>query len=437
MTQSFFRLKATLHSRRRFLRGAGVCLALPLLDCVHTRAAEGKKKQPQRMLLISNNLGVLPKPFFPTETGTNYTLSPYLKELKDFRNDFTVFSGLSHPAVEGGHSTENCFLTAAKNPTSSGFRNEISLDQYVASQLERETRFTTLNLGVNIDKANRSLSWTRDGVLLPAEDSAAALFKKMFVQGTPSEIALRLHQLKRRGSILDAVTDSTKQFHRGLGSTDRARLDQYFTSVRELENRLHASGEWEQRPKPIPEQAPPEDVVDRSLFFDKFEQMLSMACLALQSDSTRIITFMADAFATPVFRLDQEQKSSTGYHNLSHHGQHPDNLAQLEKADRHQMSLLHQLLTKLSKIEDESGRLLDSTMVLYGSNMGDANTHDNRNLPILLAGGGFKHGQHLAFSRDNNKPLSNLFVSMLDKMGIETDRFGSSTSTLTGLESKS
>jgi hypothetical protein len=137
------------------------------------------------MLLISNNLGVLPKPFFPQGTGRDYELSPYLSALADFRGDFTVFSGLSHPDVNGGHSTENCFLTAARGPTKSGFRNQISLDQFAAEKLGQVTRFPTLNLGVNIDKANRSLSWTRDGVLLPAEDSAPALFQKMFVQGDP------------------------------------------------------------------------------------------------------------------------------------------------------------------------------------------------------------------------------------------------------------
>jgi Protein of unknown function (DUF1552) len=421
-------------SRRTFLRGVGVGLALPLLDCIHAKAADDSRLQPRRMLLISNNLGVLPTPFFPATSGKEYELSPYLQDLKDFRNDFTVFSGLSHPAVEGGHSTENCFLTAAKNPTSSGFRNEISLDQFAASRLGRQTRFATLNLGVNIDKANRSLSWTRDGVLLPAEDSPAKLFKRMFVQGTSAEIKQRLEQLRRRGSILDAVAESTTQFSRGLGSDDRTRLDQYFTSVRELEQRLHAAGEWEQRAKPEPDQKPPRDVVDRALFFDKFEQMLSMAHLALQTDSTRIITLMADAFATPVFQLNEQEKSTTGYHNLSHHGMQPKNLAQLEKADRHQIGLLRQMLTKLANTQAESGRLLDSTMVLYGSNMGDANTHDNRNLPILLAGGGFKHGRHLAFDRSNNTPLSNLYVSMLQRVGAEVDAFGSSTTTLTGLE---
>ncbi|HBL43778.1 MAG TPA: hypothetical protein DDZ90_10335, partial [Planctomycetaceae bacterium] len=180
---------------------------------------------------------------------------------------------------------------------------------------------------------------------------------------------------------------------------------------------------------------PPRDIVDRALLFDKFEQMLMMAALALQSDSTRIVTLMVDAFATPVFQLRDDEKSSTGYHTLSHHGMRPDHLAQLEKADRRQMNLLRQLFESLTEVQGETGRLLDSTMVLYGSNMGDANTHDNTNLPLLLAGGGFRHGQHLAFNREQNSPLCNLYVSMLQRLGVESDQFGSSSGTLTGLKS--
>lgn len=420
--------------RRSFLRGAGVTLALPLLECmapVFSRAAT--PPPPRRMLLISNNLGVLPKPFFPQQTGRDYALSPYLSGLADFRKDFTVFSGLSHPGVTGGHSTENCFLTAARGPTKSGFRNGISLDQFAAEKLGQVTRFPTLNLGVNIDKANRSLSWTRDGVLLPAQDSAPALFQKMFVQGDPAAVQKQLLRLDERGSILDTLLGETKQFSRELGSDDRARMEQYLTSVRELEERLHTAREWELRPKPETTTPQPADIQDKKLFFEKFDLMLSMAQLALESDSTRIVTLMVDAFATPVFKLHPDQNTTDGYHNLSHHGQAEEKVKQLEDADRQQMQLLHRLLQNLASKQDGDQCLLDRTMVLYGSNMGDANTHDNTNLPILLAGGGFRHGQHLGFKRDDNTPLSNLFVTMLQQMGVEEGAFGSSTGTLGGL----
>lgn len=428
-------LSNAIMPRRALLRGAGVVLALPWLESASSHEQQADETTtPCRMLLISNNLGVLPKPFFPTEAGKKYELSPYLSELAEFRNDFTVFSGLSHPDVTGGHSTENCFLTGAPGPTRSGFRNTISLDQYAAEAIGPVTRFPTLNLGVNIDRANRSLSWTRDGVLLPAEDSASALFKKMFVQGTPKEVARQLHRLEQRGSILDALLDDAQQFQRRLTGDDAARMEQYFTSIRDVEERLHASREWELRPKPKTDREVPQDVQDKKLFFEKFAQMLKMAQLALESDSTRIVTLMVDAFATPPFKLHENQTTSTGYHNLSHHGQDVDKVKQLEDADRQQMNLLRQVLKEFAGQRESDQRLLDSTMVLYGSNMGDSNTHDNRNLPILLAGGGFKHGQHLSMDAENNVPLSNLYVSMLQRLGIEVDAFATSAGRLTGFE---
>ncbi len=400
------------------------------------RPANAKADQtlsPKRMLLISNNLGVLPKPFFPSTYGRGYELSPYLAPLSEFRNDFTVFSGLSHPGVVGGHSTENCFLTSARGPTKSGFRNQISLDQFAAEQLQQTTRFPTLNLGVNIDKANRSLSWTRDGVLLPADDSAASLFQKMFVQGDSTSIQQQVQRFEERGSILDALLDDTNRFSRELGSDDKSRLEQYLTSVREIEERLQISIDWERRPKPTTSQNEPNDIEDKKLFLQKFELMLSIAQLAFESDSTRIITLMVDAFATPAFRLHENEYTSDGYHNLSHHGQAVDKVKQLEDADFQQMHLLRNLLATLASKRDGDQRLLDRTMVLFGSNMGDANTHDNSNLPILLAGGGFKHGQHLGFNREENTPLCNLFVSLLQQLGIDATGFGSSSGSLNGL----
>lgn len=430
---NFPRLFIPSHSRRLFLQGVGVTLGLPTLDWIQSPAFAKDEPTPKRMLLISNNLGVLPGPFFPKNSGRGYTLSPFLGELKDFREKFTVFSGLSHPAVSGGHSTENCFLTGAKDPTGSGFRNTISLDQYAADELGQKTRFKTLNLGVNINKANRSLSWTRDGVLLPAEDTPSALFRKMFVQGSQKEVGERLHQLKSRGSILDVLAEDLKGFQGQLGQEDQERVDQYFTSVRELEERLHVAGEWEQKPKPVTESEPPKDVLDRALFFEKFDLMLRMAELAFESDSTRIITLMVDGFATPVFNISEEEKSLNGYHNLSHHGQSKAKIAQLERVDFRQMRLLRDHFERLSAKVANGANLLDQTMVLFGSNLGDANVHNCTNLPILLAGGGFQHGQHLAFDQHHNSPLSNLFVSMLQNMGVETEQFSSSAGTLSGL----
>lgn len=420
--------------RRNFLRGIGVSLALPALESLSPAFAKGAAEAPRRMLLISNNLGVLPWPFFPKESGADYAASPYLKALEDFRSDFSVFSGLSHPAVAGGHSTENCFLTGAKDPTGSGFRNTISLDQFAIEKLGQRTRFPTLNLGVNINRANRSLSWTRDGVLLPAEDSPASLFRKMFVQGKKNETERRLDQLKERGSILDVLSDDMKAVQRKANHGDRQRVEQYLTSIRELEQQLHSAGEWEQKPKPTTDSEPPEDILDQAQFFPKFELMLRMAQLALESDSTRIVTLMVDGFATPVFEISESEKSLNGYHNLSHHGSAKEKIAQLERIDLRQMEVLKSLFQRLSAVGNPGSNLLDQTMVLFGSNMGDANVHSCTNLPILLAGGGFRHGQHLRFDETDNTPLANLFVSMLHGLGVEADQFSGSVGTLTGLE---
>ena len=420
--------------RRNFLRGIGVSLALPALESLSPAFAKGAAEAPRRMLLISNNLGVLPWSFFPKESGADYAASPYLKALEDFRSDFSVFSGLSHPAVAGGHSTENCFLTGAKDPTGSGFRNTISLDQFAIEKLGQRTRFPTLNLGVNINRANRSLSWTRDGVLLPAEDSPASLFRKMFVQGKKNETERRLDQLKERGSILDVLSDDMKAVQRKANHGDRQRVEQYLTSIRELEQQLHSAGEWEQKPKPTTDAEPPEDILDQAQFFPKLELMLRMAQLALESDSTRIVTLMVDGFATPVFEISESEKSLNGYHNLSHHGSAKEKIAQLERIDLRQMEVLKSLFQRLSAVGNPGSNLLEQTMVLFGSNMGDANVHSCTNLPILLAGGGFRHGQHLRFDETDNTPLANLFVSMLHGLGVEADQFSSSVGTLTGLE---
>jgi hypothetical protein len=386
-----------------------------------------------RAIFISNNLGVLPKPFFPTTAGRDYVLSPYLERLAPLRADFTVVSGLSHPNVRGGHSTENCFLTAARNPTASGFRNTISLDQFAAEQIGHLTRFPTLNLGVNIDKGNRSLAWTRDGCLVPAEDRPSRLFERMFVSGSAAEVAARRRQLRERASILDALDDDTRRLEARVSVADRRRLDQYLTSIRELEERLQVAGAWEERPRPAPPIEKPADVTNRAYLFEGFAAMLEMARLAVETDSTRLVTLMVDGFATPAFRLAAERTTTDGYHNLSHHGQSAEKLAQLEGADHLQMDLLAGLLATLAERREGEQRLLDRTIVLYGSNLGDANTHDNTNLPILVAGGGFRHGSHLAFPQDDNPPLSNLFVTVLRRLGIQADAFGSSTGSLPGL----
>lgn len=421
-------------SRRTFLRGAGVALSLPMLDVMRPAFARepGPAAAPRRVFAVCNNLGLLPEEFFPAGAGRGYELSPYLQLLSDHRDDFTVFSGVSHPDVDGGHPADNCFLTAAPHPGNAGFRNTISLDQYAAERVGHLTRFPSLTLGVNVARGQRSLSWTGTGALLPCEEKASDVFRKLFLQGSEAEVRAQVRQLDRGRSVMDAVAGQLGDLRRTLGATDRERLDQYLGGVRDLEKRLVAARQWETRPKPAVAARPPVDPADPREYMEKVRLMYDTARLAFETDSTRFVTLMLDSVNSPAIEVDGKNLTE-GYHNLSHHGKSPAKLAQLKAVDRWHMKLLGELFGKLKGFREGGETLLDRTMVLYGSNLGNANTHVTTNLPVLLAGGGFRHGQHLAFNRERNYPLPNLFVSMLRQLGLEVDRFASSTGTMRGL----
>jgi hypothetical protein len=420
--------------RRSFLRGAGALLSLPLLEAMlpsFARAEETAK--PRRMLAVCNNLGLLPEMFFPAKAGRDYPLSPYLEILKAHRDDFTVFSGVSHPDVDGGHPADNCFLTTAPHPGRGGFRNTISLDQFAAEQIGHLTRFPSLTLGVNVSQGNRSLSWTGSGVLIPCEEKASEVFRRLFLRGTAEEVAAQERKLELGESILDAVADQAKGLQKQLGPRDRDRMDQYFTSVRDLEQRMKMSREWERKPKPTVTARQPLDPANPKEYMEKVKLMYEMTKLAFETDSTRLVTLLLDSVNSPAIEVEGIHISD-GYHNLSHHGRSKEKLDQLKAIDEWHMRLLGNLFTELKAVREEGEPLMDRTMVLYGTNLGNANTHVTTNLPTLFAGGGFKHGQHLAYDKDHNYPLPNLFVSMLQRMGIEADKFGSSTGTMKGLE---
>ncbi|MCB1123776.1 MAG: DUF1552 domain-containing protein, partial [Verrucomicrobiae bacterium] len=365
--------------------------------------------------------------------GRGYAFSPYLQKLANFKDDFTVLSGVSHPGVDGSHSSDVSFLTAAPHPDGGGFRNTISLDQYIAGQIGDLTRFRSLSLGVNVKEGRRSLSWTDAGVLIPCEDKASEVYQQLFVQGTEDEIEKRLRKLKIGESIMDAVAEQSKALNRRLGKSDRERMDQYETAVRDVEKRMEKAREWELKPKPEAPEPIPVDPSSPADFMDKIRLMYQMARLAFETDSTRSITLLLDSTNSPTINVAGTDISD-GYHNLSHHGRSDKKLNQLKAIDNAQMDLLASLLGEMKSMPEGDANLLANTMVLFGSNFGDANKHTTDNMPILLAGGGFKHGQHLAFDKENNYPLPNLFVSMLQGMGIEADKFASSTGTMTGLD---
>lgn len=404
-------------SRRTFLRGTGVALALPFLDAMSPlRAADGQAV-PRRMIGIETNMGILPQFFFPEKAGRDYELTPYLQKLAANRNDFTVFSGTSHPGVTGAHAAEKCFLTGTPHPERGGFRNWVSLDQFAAEQVGSRTRYPSLVLANTSEGA--TLSYTRSGAPIPSERSPNRLFQKLFVQGNPTEVAANIEALRQGRSLLDFVSDQSKRLHRSLSKGDQQRMDQYYTAVRDLEQRLESAEAWEHKPKPVVAATAPQDIDDAKAFVQRTRLFFDVMKLALETDSTRVVSFFID---------------TTVIHNITHHGNRPEVLQELRGHEEAQFAALGEFLKILGETKEEGQSLLDRTMVLYGTCMGSANSHSNVNLPVLLAGGGFKHGQHLAFDTQNNYPLTNLFVSMLQRLGIETHEFSTGTATLRGLE---
>ncbi len=420
-------------SRRNFLRAAGVSLALPLLDTFAPRkliAAGTDAAPPRRMVCICTPLGLHPQAFFPEKTGKDYELTPYLEVLKDFRDDFTVISGLSHPEVGASHDSIFSFLTAAPHPEQrAGFRNSISLDQFAADHIGGLTRFPSLPLSCE----GFSLSWTRSGALVPSDSYPSSVFARLFLEGRPDEVEAQARRLRDGQSILDAVGGQARSLEHDLGAGDREKLDEYFTSVRELEQRLVISEEWSKKPKPKVDAKPPQNIANSADLVGRARLMFDLIHLALQTDSTRLITLMllGTSLVPPVAGV------SLGHHDLSHHGQDPSKIDQLKMVEIEKLKTFRDFLARLKETKEDGDTLLDRTTIFFSSNLGNAATHATKNLPILLAGGGFKHGQHLAFDPASPPPLSNLYVSMLQRLGIESDKFGSSTGTLTGLEAAS
>lgn len=418
--------------RRTFLRAAGVAVALPAVDAMTpalTRAADAAES-PRRLLAIQTNLGIMPHLFFPEGDGADYAASPYLSILEPVRRDFTVFSGLSHPGVDGGHANEKVFLTGAPHPAGAGFRNSVSLDQVAAEQLGGQTRFSSLVLNVSAGNGTAGMSFTRAGVAIPAESSVAALYKKLFIQGSEVEIEARVEDLRAGRSVLDSVRERAGRLNRTVGPSDRRRLEQYFTSIRELEQQLLQAEAWERKPKPTVELKPPADVDGSALLIAQLRMMYDLIRLALETDSTRVVSL----YVVPLGTLTGVPGVEHETHSLTHHGNRPEMIDELRKIEEAQLAALRDLLIALRGAGEPQANLLERTSVLYGTCMGNANGHTNKNWPMLLAGGGFRHGNHLAFDRERNHPLACLYVSLLQRLGLEADRFSSGTGTLRGLE---
>ena len=414
-------------SRRTVLKGAGVSLAVPWLSAMSPAFAAADPAPPRRFVALTLSLGLLGENLFPTESGRDWKPSRYLEPLADLRDRFTLVSGASHPGVSGGHRAEASLLTAAPMSGSAQTKNTESLDQLLARHFGHQTRFPSLVLGLG---GANSPSYTENGSMIPAETSPAKLFTRLFVADGPAERKRQVARAREGQSIMDLVADDARSLERSLGAGDRGRLDAYLTSVRDLEKRLVEAEAWADRPKPVVPVAKPTDVGNPNDVVARQRLMSDMVRLALATDSTRFVTLHlgGSGGVVPVEGVDE------GYHSLSHHGMDAEKLAQLALVEAEIIKAFGDFLRGLAGEQEEGATLLDRTSVLLTSNLGNASSHDNRNLPVVRARGGVRPRAHLAFDRKHNQPLPNLFLSLLQRTGLEVDRFATSTGTLPGLE---
>ena len=403
--------------RRRFLQGMGVVLALPWLES----AAMADAPRTKRLVCVGNHLGFYPGNFFPKAAGKDYVPTSTLKPLEEHRDDLTVFSNLDH-GLNGGHRAVQGFLTSIKKEEAAGFpEKNISLDQIAAEHVGSSTRFPSINTGI---VNGTDMCWTRAGVHVPPVNNPATLFRGLFVNSPQREREAQRTRLKHRGSVLDALRDSANALNRTLNAVDRNKLDQYLTSVRDVERRLQMSKKWLNRPKPKPSMS---EVLDEERqHIDEVALFYDLMALALQTDSTRVATL-----ETGMGFRTEELDLGFGYHGLSHHGKSDDRIGQLRVVEAFLTTKLSGFISRLKEAQ-----IFDNTLVVFGSGMSDGSSHSNRNLPVLLAGGDLKHKGHLVCPAEQRKrvPLSNLWLSVLQWFGSEADRFGRSTGTFSPMK---
>jgi hypothetical protein len=414
-------------SRRKFLRNAGIVMGLPMLDAMTPAFAAAPMASPKRFVGVSLSLGLHGPNLVPRTAGKDYKPSPYLQSLQDIREHFTVVSGASHPGVNGGHTAEASIFSACPRQRGGGSRNTISIDQLMAKHFGHETRFPSLVLNT---RTETSPSYTENGAMIPAVNDPRKLFAQLFIEDSP-EARRRQNELIHSGkSVMDIIGQEAKALEREVGAGDREKLDAWFTSVRELEKRLQMNEAWVGKPKP--NVGTPPKPADRSNAADEMRAMLDVVFLALETDSTRFVTLHCTGNA--VRGLEGVDES---YHSLSHHGRDEDKLEQLTIVEQAMIDGWAGFLRRLKGSNHNQGTLLDDTTSIMTSNLGNASSHDNRNMPVLVGGGAFHHGQHLAFNTKNNYPLPNLYLSALRSVGIVQDSFATSTGQMKGLELKS
>ena len=408
-------------SRRTLLRASGVALALPYLEVMPAYGAT----QTRRMVNICCTLGLYTPSWLPQQDGADYEATEYLKLIDHHRSQYTVFSGLSHEAQNGrqAHNSEITWLTSAKHPGLDGFQNTISMDQAAANHIGYETRFPSIVLGTT---SPQSQSYTANGVMVPAESSPAGVFKKLFLRGSAEEIKRETQSLNDGGSILDHLLEEGRRLNKQVSASDKQKLDAHFEAVRAAENQLTEVQAWTDRPKPEVGRESPVDIPDNTDLIGRIELMLNLIPLILQTDSSRVVSLMIQDHSV----VPQVAGVTKDQHGLSHHGQDEANISQLKLIETEIIKRFDNLLTELQQPDLAGGSILDQTAVLFGSNLGNAASHSAKKLPILVAGGGFAHGKHIANKQEQDAPLCDLFVTLLQSMGLEVDAFGQGSKAL-------
>lgn len=387
------------------------------------QVAKGAGEGARRFVAIGNLLGFQQKSFFPETPGEAYEATTLLQPLEANRKNMTVYRGLDH-GIKGGHFSVHTFLSGVLHHQAKDMpAGNITIDQFLADHVGVQTRFPSLTVGSEGGiHGGCQLAWTRSGVRVPPITGPAELYDKLFVTDSKEAQARKVRQNRVQGSILDAVMKDAKRLSIRVNHEDRGKLDEYFTSVRDVEKRLELRERWTEQPKPEPPFERPSDTNT----VDDLPLLYELIALALQTDSTRVATLEIGGSFLP-----QHLGINRGYHSMSHHGNDPETIANLIKLETYQIEHFGKFLTRLSGIRDGEQSLLDSTAVLFGSGMGNGHSHTNNDLPVVLAGGGYRHGEfrNVANESSHKVPLCNLYLDIARRMGLEADSFGTSTGT--------
>jgi hypothetical protein len=437
-------------ARRSFLRGAGAAVALPFLDAmVPAMARAGAAKAPVRMAFVYVPNGIDMRNWNPGYEGKLEELPRILKPLEPFKEDVTILGNLTHNTgralLDGAGDHGRCcasYLTGVQpRKTMVDIKAGISFDQIVASQVGRDTRFPSLEVGMEDARQagdcdsgyscayTNNLAWRTEIQPLPPILNPRILFERLFGTGTALTPEARARQNRYRRSILDFVTSDTKKLESDLGPTDRRKLDEYLSSIREIEHQIERAEK--DNAQLMPEMDKPYGVP--ADFAEHFRLMTNMMTVAFQADQTRVITFLMTREGTS--RAYPEIGIPDGHHPLTHHRNQAALMEKVAQINTYHVRQFASWVEKLKSIKEGDSTLLDNSMIVYGAGLSDGNRHLHEDLPTLMVGRGgnsFKPGRHIVYRKET--PMCNLFLTMMDRMGVHTEHFGDSTGPIQGLD---